>query len=508
MNIPCRDRSAVDRLTTGLKTNTKTLLVLAAVVFLPALAIRLHPTTSESFAYDAVVSQIGAAAGSVPNALDTSDAFALRRYHPPLISYVIDLNNRIFGSGPFGARVFSIVFGALACLVVSIGIAAIARPANGWLWWAILGGWLLCLLPVHLYVSRTSNWDAVYGFFAIGCLLFLGLYAAENSPVRLWTAAVLGALAFLTCELGIALVPAAVFVMAADARRLSRQDWLRRWAGAIGVALITLALFWPGGFIKLNLLRMMLYRWRDSAVEARNAPWYVFYTELFQQSAAFTVFMIVGIAATLALVLKKREARLPDRTLLAVLPFWVYVATAFALSLKERLVYVHHIVDMFPPLITAVCVGFATWTASLRETQRRFVLGLGAVAVALSVVAALNPDPEVVGPQEHAGFLGVRDELRDQPGTRIYCHDTLVLGFYLPLAVIEGGKSRFWTAEDAAAAKAGNYDFVVVDRAKLNPEYPTPERVFDSLAPVYRVKSVITHRRTHEPVAWILSRSQ
>ena len=78
MNIPCRDRSAVDRLTTGLKTNTKTLLVLAAVVFLPALAIRLHPTTSESFAYDAVVSQIGAAAGSVPNALDTSDAFALQ----------------------------------------------------------------------------------------------------------------------------------------------------------------------------------------------------------------------------------------------------------------------------------------------------------------------------------------------------------------------------------------------------------------------------------------------
>jgi len=348
----------------------------------------------------------------------------------------------------------------------------------------------------------------VYGFFATGCLLCLGLYAAEKSPLRLWAAAVFGALAFLTCELGIALVPAAVFVLVTDARHLSRRDWLRRWAGAIGVALITLALFWPGGFIKLNLLRMMLYRWRDSAVEPRNAPWYVFYTELFQQSAAFTVFMIIGVLVTLVPVVMRRQARLRDSTLLAVLPFWVYVATAFVLSLKERLVYVHHIVDMFPPLVAAVCVGFATWTASLRETQRRFVLGLGAVAVVLSIVAALNPDPEIVGPQEHAGFLGVRDKLQDQPGARVYCHDTLVLGFYLPRAVIEGGRSRFWTAEDAAAAKAGNYDFVVVDRAKLNPEYPTPERVFDSLAPVYRVKSVITHRRTHDPVAWILSRSQ
>jgi len=508
LNIPCREGSAIDRLTTGLKTNTKTLLVLAAVVFLPSLLIRLHPTTSESFAYDAVVSQIGAEAGAVPNALDTSDAFALRRYHPPLISYVIELNNRIFGSGPFGARVFSIVFGALACLVVSMGIAAITRPINNWLWWAILGGWLLCLLPVHLYVSRTSNWDAVYGFFATGCLLFLGLYAAENSRARLWAAAVFGALAFLTCELGIALMPAAVFVMAADARRLSRQDWLRRWAGAFAVALITLAFFWPGGFIKLDLPRMMLYRWRDSAVEPRNAPWYVFYTELFRQSPAFTLFMIVGIVATFLPVVMKRGAGLRDRTTLAALPFWVYVATAFVLSLKERLVYVHHIVDMFPPLVTAVCVGLATWTGSLREEQRRWVLGLGAAAVALSILAALNPDPEVVGPQEHPGFLGVSDELRDHPGARIYCHDTLVLGFYLPGASIEGGRSRFWTAKDAEAAQQGNYDFVVFDRAKLNADYPTPEAIVSSLAPDFVVKSVITHRRTKEPVAWVLSHSQ
>jgi 4-amino-4-deoxy-L-arabinose transferase-like glycosyltransferase len=488
--------------------NTKTFLILVALVFLPSSFIRLHPTTSESFAYDAVVSQIGAAVGIVPNALDTSDAFALRRYHPPLLSYVIQLDNRIFGDGPFGARIFSIFLGALTCLAVAIGIAAIARPTNGWLLWAILGGWLLCLLPVHLYVSRTSNWDAVYGFFATSCLLFLGLYAAENSPVRLWAAAIFGTLAFLTCELGIALLPAAVFAMVADATRLPRQRLLKRWAGAFAVVLIVLALFWPGGFIKLDLLRMMLYRWRDSAVEPRNAPWYVFYTELFRQATAFTLFMIVGIVATLLPAIMNRGARLRDRTTLAVLPLWIYVATAFVLSLKERLVYVHHIVDMFPPLVTAVCAGLAARTATLSENQRRWVLALGAGAVAFSILAALNPDPEVVGPQEHPGFLGVSDELRDHPGARIYCHDTLVLGFYLPHATIEGGKSRFWTADDAAAAKQGNYDFVVFDRAKLNADYPTAERIIDSLAPVYHVTSMITHRRTKEPVAWILSHSQ
>ena len=165
----------------------------------------------------------------------------------------------------------------------------------------MLGGWLLCLLPVHLYVSRTSNWDAVYGFFATGCLLCLGLYAAENSLARLYAAAVFGALAFLTCELGIALLPAACFLLALDATRLSRRRVLRRWLSAFLVSLITIAVFWPGGFFKLDLLRMMLYRWQDSAVAERNAPWYVFYTTLFRQSPAFTLFMIFGIVAMFSL---------------------------------------------------------------------------------------------------------------------------------------------------------------------------------------------------------------
>src|SRR5262245_5773529 len=90
----------------------RTLPILLLVVFLPSLLIRLHPTTSESFQYDAVVSQIAARAGAAANALDASGTFEARRHHPPLLSYIIELNNRLFGGGPFSARIFSIVFGS------------------------------------------------------------------------------------------------------------------------------------------------------------------------------------------------------------------------------------------------------------------------------------------------------------------------------------------------------------------------------------------------------------
>jgi len=485
----------------------KTLSVLLLVVFIPSLLICLHPTTSESFQYDAVISQIAAHDGAAANALDASRTFEARRNHPPLLSYIIELNNRIFGNGPFGARIFSIVFGSLTCLVVAIAVAALLPPVPIRLPAAVTAGWLLCVLPVHLYVSRTSNWDAVYGFFATSSLLCMASYALHGSPHRLYAAALFGALAFLTCELGLSLLPAAGFVLLMDAGRMPRSRLAMRWAGIIlfvGALFISL---WPGGVLKLDLGKTLLYRWRDSAVAQRNAPWYVFYTELFRQSPAFTLCMVLGIVVTLLVPVVRTDLRtkFSSRVLVAALPFWIYAATVFVLSLKERLVYVHHIVDMFPPLVIAVCMELAARASVLGESSKRWALGIGAAAVALSAVAAFNPDPEVVGPQEHPGFLGVSEALRDYPGARVYCYDTVVLGFYLPHASIEGGPIRFWTPDDVARAKRGRYDFVVFDRAKLDQDYPHAEQLVRALAPEYRLKWVIEHRRTKEQVAWVLA---
>ena len=76
---------------------------------------------------------------------------------------------------------------------------------------------------------------------------------------------------------------------------------------------------------------------------------------------------------------------------------------------------------------------------------------------------------------------------------------------YLPQAKIEGGPTRFWTPDDVARAKRGGYDFVVFDRAKLAQDYPSAEQLVTALAPEYHLKWVIKHRRTKEPIAWVLA---
>ncbi|HEX6789928.1 MAG TPA: glycosyltransferase family 39 protein, partial [Candidatus Krumholzibacteria bacterium] len=261
----------------------KTLLLLFLVVFVPSLLIRLHPTTSESFQYDAVISQMAAREGIVANAWDASGTYAMRRQHPPLLSYVIELNNRGFGDDPFRARIFSILFGSLTCLAVSIGIAALAPPSRIRLPAAVFGGWLVCLLPVHLYVSRTSNWDTVYGFFAVGSLVCMGRYLARESTRLLCAAALFATLAFLTCELGLFLLPAAGVLLLRDTTRLPAARVAARWAGMVLFMLVVIALLWPAGIFKLDLGRTLVFRWHDSWAAERNLPWYGFYTELFRQ---------------------------------------------------------------------------------------------------------------------------------------------------------------------------------------------------------------------------------
>ncbi len=489
---------------------SKALLILIVLVLLPSLLIRLHPTTSESFQFDAVVSQLAAREGIRANAWDEPEAYNLRRLHPPLLSYIIQLNNKIFGEDAFGARIFAIVFGSLTCLIVAIAIALLLNSLPGRLLGALFGGWLLCLLPVHMYVSRTSNWDAIYGFFATSSLLCLSLYLKNRATYRLYAAALLASLAFLTSELGLSLLPAILFVMFWDLRHGRWGRVLLCWTGVLLFVAVLFALLWPAGIFKLDLPRTLLYRWRDSVGEERNLPWHVFYVSLFRQAPAFTLAMLLGLLALILPPLLRKSwhsarATLSSSLFVASLPFWIYVATAFLVNLKQRLVYIHHIVDMFPPLVIAVCAGTVAWTGSLGKAGRYFVVGLGIAIVALSAISAANRDARAVGPQEHPGFLGVRDLLKDYPDSRIYCYDVTVLKFYLPDARIEGSASRYWSPEKIERVKRGNYDFVVFDQLALNDDYPTAESIARAFAPDYRIAWIIEHRRTGEPVAWILS---
>jgi 4-amino-4-deoxy-L-arabinose transferase-like glycosyltransferase len=485
-------------------------LLLVLLVFVPSLAIRFHPVRSESFQHDAITSQMAARAGVAGNAWDTPEAFQHRRFHPPLLSYVIIANNRVFGDDPFRARVFSIIAGALACLAVAFAVQRVTGGGRSGTFGGLIAGWLLALLPVHLYVSRTANWDALYSLFSACSLLLLAAHVASRGFGRLAWAGVFGALSFLTSELGLSLLPAFAAVLIYDLRRDPPRPTIRRWLATLALAAVVITALWPAGVVKLDLLRSLRYRLIDSAAAERNLPWYGFYTALFEQAPWYTAVAALGALTALWLAVKRRSdagsGRSTSHLPVALLPFAVYALTVVAISTRQRLVYVHHIADLFPALTVVAVSAFVVVARMISPLVRKAGVTLAFVVVALCAVSAANPDPNVVGPQEHPGYLGVRDFLQQHEGARTYYYYTYAMQYYLPTAIVGGGTERHWTGEKLEMLKNGNFDFVVCDWSMFDPAYPTVEAVAEGLAPEFVVGHIVLHRRTGIPVAWIFGR--
>jgi 4-amino-4-deoxy-L-arabinose transferase-like glycosyltransferase len=485
--------------------------ILCALVLAPAFVIRVHPVTSESFAYDAAVSQAAARRGFIANALDRSGTLYARRGHPPLLSYVILLNNRLFGSDEFGARVFSMIAGSLCCLAVSLSVLLILKGFGGRLAAALFGGLMLALLPVHLYASRTANWDAVYSLFVTCALLFLALHLSNPRLRHLLPAGAFASLAILTCELGLILAPAFVFALCMDLRKRPRKSVAKDWGLCALVSFALLFLLWPAAVLKLSLFKSILFRFRDNAESAQNLPWTSLYGRLAGQSPAFALASAFGAGVVALSLVAARKASGEARSALRrvhtmMLPFAIYIATVFIVNLEQRLVYVHHIADMTPPLAVLFSCAAVAGARLARRPGRTAVVAACLLLLAFSIPSAANKDPEIVGPQEHPGFLGIRDYLQERPGARTYYYYVFLMKQYLPDADIEGDRPRCWTAERIARTKRTPYDFVVSDWSMFDRAYPDIGSLSKALEPEYRLAHTIPHRRTGRPVAWIFSR--
>ncbi len=475
-------------------------IALAFAVTVVALVVRMVPVTSESFHYDAIVSQMAAQDGVRANAWDHDSTYSDRRYHPPLVSYLIIANNRVFGDGLFRARIFAMLFGALACgLTTLAALRLVPGLRAGWVW-ASLGGLTLAFVPVHLYISRTANWDPVYSAMAMACLLACSAFVRTPGWLGAMIVATLAALAFLTCEIALALVPALLWVVAWDVGQRGLGA-LRRWAVASLVGVGVVALLWPAGIIDGDIFRTLRFRWFDSATTPRNQPWMAFYSELFRQSPGMMSFAAVG---TVGLVLARwRKVKLPWAELF---PYVVYAATAIILSTRQRLVFVHHVADLIPPLLVVGTVG---WAAAMSRTTTNTRLGTGIVGlgVGLTLLASLTAPAEIVGPQEHPGWFRLGEYFADKSGATVYTHYETQLRYYTDAdIVVNRSPDRLWETDNLQTAQASGADYIAVDRSQLGGEVSSLEELRQGLAPRYRLVFTADHRRSGESVAWVFRR--
>jgi 4-amino-4-deoxy-L-arabinose transferase-like glycosyltransferase len=360
-------------------------------------------------------------------------------------------------------------------------------------------------------VSRTANWDAVYSLFATFALLFLALHLSNPKLRHLLPAGAFACLALLTCELGTILAPAFAFALCMDLRKRPRKSVVKDWGLFALVSFALLLLLWPAAIFKLSLFKSLLFRIRDNAGSVPNLPWTSLYRRLANQSPAFVLASVLGAGACALSLVAARKTSGETRSALRgactmMLPFAIYVAMIFIVNAGQRLVYVHHIADMMPSLAVLFSCAAVVSARLARRPARTAVVAACLLLLAFSIPSAANRDPDIVGPQEHPGFLGVRDYLQKRPAARTYYYYGSLMKQYLPHADIEGEPSRFWTAGKIARTKRTPYDFVVSDWSMFDDAYPDIGSLSKALEPEYRLARTILHRRTRQPVAWIFSR--
>lgn len=309
---------------------------------------------------------------------------------PPLIAWVIRLSNEALGSdsafairlpGPILHGITALVLGAIGARLASAQVA-LASVA------------IYLLTPFATLGSATISTDTVMAPFYAGAILFLIRTSATRSPRDAVLAGLCAGIAFLGKYAAIYLIPGAV--LAALLAPAFRPGWRAVPLMALGFALAAA----PNVIWNLTHDLTTVEHTMDNASWVRTGAAYSL-----PNLAEFFVsqFAVFGPFAFGALILgflrPRRGTALAGLLALAVVPLAVVCVQAFL----SRAYANWALAAYFPGTVAAAMI------LGPRLRVATLVLG-GLIALALPVLAALAPAPQVNGKPLLARWLG-RDEL-------------------------------------------------------------------------------------------------
>ncbi len=468
-------------------------LAASAAVLVVALLLRVFPIESESLHWDSVSYVRASRQGFVANWVDQGhpglanfgkiwdfnldygksvirrgvDTLWLRHFHPPMLAYILRVQELLLGYGDFRVRLCSMVCGALNSALLVLALVSIRGHSRLAVAAGVGSGLLLAATPYHLFVSRTASYHALFPLVA--SLFLFGLATALWTERNTWftVSVALLAVAFATFEWAILLL--AVFGIALLA---IRNPWVgiskdlrlsvsgQATKAAIG-GLILFALLWPAGIIKADWLQALLHHTLYGRAHAPDRQWWQFYAMFYRSAPTLAILEALGFGY---IAVRAAVRRIRRGTLV-----WLLFGLAFAaLTPFQRLLYAHYVAPLFP--VAALFAGLLAHDAGKLLGRR-----LGVVAALLLVgiasgTAVQKWDHPVADPQEVPGFSQAATFFRDHadPESSILSTAAPLLRFYLPEYDIRSIPYEDMPASTLARAQSHRYRFVLIYRNQLD----------------------------------------
>lgn len=189
------------------------------------------------------------------------DAPKLRGEHPPLLHQLAHVDTFFLGFSEMKFRLISLFFGlATIALLYFASLKLFNKNAR------VIGffsAFLLAILPLHIYASKTVKQPVVFAFFATACLLVFFYSLKNKSSKALYLSAILLGLSFLTYEMAIFLLPVMLlgFIFIKNKYlnfSFKGISWSKEFFYSLLLTLFTILIIWPAGILKLHILRSFL----------------------------------------------------------------------------------------------------------------------------------------------------------------------------------------------------------------------------------------------------------
>lgn len=494
---------------------------LASVALFFALLVHVLPTST--FLYDEADYAFAASKGVIANALDSpslslldflalglanrkaekntqtrgkagetlaeyvrgiGDITLYRHYHPPLYFYTLSVAGRLCGFNERGLRLVSVSAVVLTAFLVGYFAFCLMRETGVHFGVAVTTGGVAFLFtasaPILIETGMLVTPHSLFAVFAAATVGCVGMFLVTGR--RFWwraTALSLG-LGFLTLEYALVLAASVIFALALAQQGKRSEDggqYGHLMLEAFAIVLIVIFVLWPGGLVKLTIIKNYLFFLYFALMRAESAYGSASLTEIWRMRIVESPQLLFAVGALLLLAWRMRR----NAKLVGVLPAISYIGFLFCANLRNHSPHPTYVSSLVPALGIGLGMTVGMLVCRNRWLGVSLATVLGCFMLTATALLAWPPDTRdhgaTIDNQEEV-ITAFRDKRISLPDGRCLSVPSVLLPsihYYAPSLLL-----RPYDAREPHANSFGRCDYALVTVAgNDNIRYPEGRIVAD-----------------------------
>ncbi len=289
----------------------------------------------------------------------TDDISFYRHYHGPMYYYYLVITKYFIGNSEYAMRWATMGLHLLCFIAIYICC----------LWLFQNNSRQIALIASLMYITSVVNIESTskittHGFYVL--TVILTLFALSNfirtkKISSLYLSLIFLCTALFTLEYSVFLALAYLIVSFSFRKQLflnwTKTEWRKFILKAVGLCLIVFILLWPGGLLKLTLIKNHIYLLYFTFIR-QNIYTGSSFSGIWWQRITQSPFEYCLLLATTVIFIYQMVRKKKHQTLA---PFFIYFVLVFLTTFRNRSPYVQYVSSLFPPLFiiaSAVIVNY------------------------------------------------------------------------------------------------------------------------------------------------------